>query len=167
MTLQQTEQNEFSTWSSGNLNGYGCMNQPGAGGNAHDDNGKCSSAAVLFDLQGDREAAAFFSRMATAAYGEREHGHCGNVWSMLWALPGVSRGGPLATGACLKEQSWYYELARNWKGDLVYRLIEKGDENNNYTPWNLTGSDILVYGMPLKSLYLTEKTMCCAATARR
>jgi hypothetical protein len=44
----------------------------------HEDNGKCSSAAVLFDLLGDREAAAFFARMATAAYNERERGHTGN-----------------------------------------------------------------------------------------
>jgi len=193
---------EYATTPSGNLNGYGCMNQqglavtialvlarqagvndpavdraidksakflryyvnkgaipygdhqPGAGGNAHDDNGKCSSAAVLFDLLGDREAAAFYSRMATAAYDEREHGHCGNVWNMLWALPGVSRGGPLATAAYLREQSWYYELARNWKGGFVYQLVDKGDENNNYTDWDLTGSYLLSYGLPLRSLYV-------------
>jgi hypothetical protein len=45
------------------------------------------------------------------AYDEREHGHCGNFFNMLWALPGASRGGPLATGAYLKEQSWYYDMA--------------------------------------------------------
>ncbi len=43
----------------------------------HEDNGKCSVAAVFFDLLGDREAAAFFARMATAAYAERERGHTG------------------------------------------------------------------------------------------
>jgi len=127
---------------------------------SHEDNGKCSSAAVLFDLLGDREAAAFFSRMAVAAYDEREHGHCGNFWNMLWALPGASRGGPLATGAYLKEQSWYYELARNWKGGFVYQQIEKGDENNNYTDWDLTGAYLLSYGLPLKSLYVLGKQPC-------
>ena len=134
--------------------------QPGAGGNAHDDNGKCSSAAVLFDLLGDREAAAFFCRMATAAYDEREHGHCGNFWNMLWALPGASRGGPRATGAYLKEQSWYYDLARTWKGGFVYQQIEKGEENNNYTDWDLTGAYLLSYGLPLKSLYVMGKKPC-------
>jgi hypothetical protein len=129
---------------SGNLGGYGCMNQPGitltlamvlareAGvkepdlnrGIAktsrflrqwvnrgaipygdhepwpwHDDNGKCSGAAVLFDLLGDREAAAFYSRMGTAAYAERESGHTGNYFNILWALPGVSRCGPAAAAA--------------------------------------------------------------------
>ena len=127
---------------------------------SHEDNGKCSSAAVLFDLLGDREAAAFFSRMAVAAYDEREHGHCGNFWNMLWALPGASRSGPLATGAYLKEQSWYYELARNWKGGFVYQPIEKGDENNNYTDWDLTGAYLLSYGLPLKSLFVIGKKPC-------
>ena len=196
---------EFFARVDGNLNGYGCMNQPGlavtlslvlarqAGVNdpavaqaigrsakflryyvnkgaipygdhqpwsSHDDNGKCSSAAVLFDLLADREASSFFSRMATAAYDEREHGHCGNFWNMLWALPGASRGGPLATGAYLKEQSWYYDLARNWQGGFVYQQIEKGDENNNYTDWDLTGGYLLSFGLPLKSLYVTGKKPC-------
>ncbi len=124
---------------------------------SHDDNGKSSCAAVMFDLLGDREATSFFARMATAAYDEREHGHCGNLWNMLWALPGASRGGPLATGAYLKEQDWYYELARNWKGGFVYQKIEPGDENDNYTPWDLSGAYLLSYGLPLKSLYVTGK----------
>jgi hypothetical protein len=125
--------------------------------NAHDDNGKCSCAAVLFDLLGDREATSFYSRMATAAFDEREHGHCGNFWNMLWALPGVSHGGPLATGVYLKEQSWYYDLTRNWKGGFVYQEIEAGEENKNYTDWDLTGAYLLSYGLPLKSLFVMGK----------
>jgi hypothetical protein len=70
----------------------------------HEDNGKCSTAAVLFDLLGDREATRYFARMSTAAYDERERGHTGNFFNVLWALPGVSRCGPLATGAYMKEQ---------------------------------------------------------------
>jgi hypothetical protein len=214
-------QGKMGTWGhefarpDGNLNGYGCMNQPGivltlslvlarqggvndpaldrsidksanflryyvnkgaipygdhqpgAGGNVHDDNGKCSSAAVLFDLLGDREAASFFSRMATAAYDEREHGHCGNFFNMLWALPGASRGGPLATGAYLKQQSWYCDLARDWKGGFVYQEIEAGEENHNYTNWDLTGTYLLSYGLPLKSLYVTGKKPCAAPPLSR
>ncbi len=211
-------QGKMGTWGhtfarpDGNLNGYGCMNQPGlvltlslvlarqAGVSDpaldraidksarflrcyvnkgaipygdhqpwpwHDDNGKCSSAAVLFDLLADREAASFFSRMATAAYDEREHGHCGNFFNMLWALPGASRGGPLATGAYLKEQSWYYDLARNWKGGFVYQEIEAGDENKNYTNWDLTGAYLLSFGLPLKSLYVTGRKPCSAPPLNR
>lgn len=127
---------------------------------SHEDNGKCSVAAVLFDLLGDREATAFYSRMATAAYDEREQGHCGNWFNMMWALPGVSRCGPLATGAYMKEQSWYYDLARNWKGGFEYQKVVEGDENNNYTGWDLTGTYLMAFGLPRKSLYVTGKKQC-------
>jgi hypothetical protein len=127
---------------------------------SHDDNGKCSLAAVLFDLLGDHKATSFFARMATAAYDEREQGHCGNWFNMMWALPGVSRGGPLATGAYLKEQSWYYDLARNWQGGFEYQQINPQDENNNYTGWDLTGTYLMSFGLPLKSLYVMGKKPC-------
>ena len=126
----------------------------------HDDNGKTSLAAVLFDVLGDREAVSFFSKMATAAYDEREQGHCGNWFNMMWALPGVSRCGPLATGAYMKEQSWYYDLARNWKGGFEYQKINPHDENNNYTGWDLTGTYLMSFGLPLKSLYVMGKKPC-------
>ncbi len=126
-------------------------------GNAHDDNGKSSCAAVLFDVLGDHEATAFNSKMATAAYDHREQGHCGNFWNMLWAIPGASRSGPHATGAYLKEQAWYYDLSRNWKGAFVYQQIEAGDENNNYNDWDLTGGYLLSFGLYQKSLHILGK----------
>ena len=126
-------------------------------GNAHDDNGKSSCAAVLFDLLGDRDATSFNSWMATAAYDHREQGHCGNFWNVFWAIPGASRSGPLATGAYLKEQAWYYDLSRNWKGGFVYQKIEAGDENNNYTNWDLTGGYLLSFGLYQKSLRMLGK----------
>lgn len=184
---------------SGNLGGYGCMNQPGitltlamalareagvkdpdlnkaiakASGFLrqwvnrgaipygdhepwpwHDDNGKCSDAAVLFDLLGDREAASFYSRMGTAAYAERESGHCGNFFNILWALPGVSRCGPAATAAYFKETSWYYDLARGWDGRVEFVGFPGEDSFNG---WDSTGAYLLGYALPLKSLYLTGR----------
>ncbi len=184
---------------SGNLGGYGCMNQPGipltlamvlareagvkdpdldktitkASGFLrqwvnkgaipygdhepwpwHDDNGKCSGAAVLFDLLGDQEAAAFYSRMGTAAYAERESGHTGNFFNILWALPGVSRCGPAATAAYFKETSWYYDMARGWDGRVEYVGFPGED---SYNGWDCTGSYLLGYALPLRSLYLTGR----------
>jgi HEAT repeat protein len=209
-------QSAVGTWGhkfampNGNLNGYGCMNQPGitlcvgmalardAGVNdpeldraltkaaaflrwyvnkgalpygdhqpwpGHEDNGKCSSAAVLFDLLGDREAAEFFAKMSTAGYSERERGHTGNFFNVLWALPGVARCGPLATGAYLKEQAWYYDLARSWDGTFAYQGSPVGEEEHNkYTGWDSTGAYLLAYALPLKSLRLTGKKPFCVPT---
>lgn len=123
----------------------------------HDDNGKCSSAAVLFDLLGDREAATFFAKMATAAHAERESGHTGNFFNVAWALLGVSRAGPAATAAYLKEQAWYYDLARGWDGTALYQGTPGNWGGHSYGGWDCTGAFLLGYALPLKSLYLTGK----------
>ena len=202
-------QSAVGTWGhrfalpSGNLNGYGCMNQPGlplvigmvlareAGVNepeidraitkasgflrwyvdkgavpygdhppypAHEDNGKCASAAVLFDLLGDQEAATYFSKMATAAYGERERGHTGNYFNMVWALLGVARTGPLGVGAYMQEHGWYYDLARDHTGKFIYQGSPVGEEDHGkYSGWDCSGSFLLAYELPLKSLRITGK----------
>jgi HEAT repeat protein len=128
---------------------------------AHEDNGKCASAAVLFDLLGDREAAEFFTKMSTAAYSERERGHTGNYFNMLWALPGVSRGGPNAVGAYMKEQAWYYDLARDWETNFLYQGSPAGEEEHGkYAGWDCTGGYLLGYALPRKSLLITGKKLC-------
>ena len=124
----------------------------------HEDNGKCSSATVCFDLLGDREAAEFFARMSTAGYSERERGHTGNFFNVLWAMPGVARCGPIATGTYMKEQAWYYDLARGWDGSFKYQGSPAGEEEHyKYTKWDCTGAYLLAYALPLKSLYVTGR----------
>ena len=126
----------------------------------HEDNGKCSSGAVLFDLLGDREAATFFSRMGTAAHAERESGHTGNFFNMLWALPGVSRCGPLATGAYMRETDWNYDLARGWDGRFIYPGVP--GEGGSYTGWDCTGAYLLGYALPLRRTIVTGRKPCVA-----
>lgn len=129
----------------------------------HEDNGKCSSSAVLFDLLADREATDFFARMSTAAYDERERGHTGNYFNVLWALFGVARSGPLATGAYLKETAWYYDLARGWDGMFLYQGSPVGEEEHGkYKGWDCSGSYLLAYALSRKSLLLTGKKPFCA-----
>jgi hypothetical protein len=81
-------------------------------------------------------------------------------------IPGAARSGPLATGAYLKEQAWYYDLSRNWKGGFVYQKVEAGDENDNYTDWDLTGgifacgdveNSASSYGVWFHALYDSER----------
>ena len=125
---------------------------------AHEDNGKCAAAAIFFDLLGERESAEFFAKMSAAAYSERERGHTGNFFNMLWALSGVARCGPLTTGAYLKEHAWYYDLARGWGTKFLYQGSPVGEEESGaYKKWDCSGSYLLGFAMPLKSLRLTGK----------
>lgn len=125
---------------------------------AHEDNGKCAAAAVLFDLLGDREATDFFAKMATAAYSEREQGHTGNYFNYHWALLGVARCGPHAVGAYLKEQAWYYDFARRWDGAFRYQPSPEGaEEYRAYLGWDCSGSHLTALALPRKRLRLTGR----------
>jgi len=125
---------------------------------AHEDNGKCGMAAVLFNLLEEPEGSKFFSRMSLAAHGaERDCGHTGNFWNMTWAMPGVNQSGPNATGAWMKEfGSWYYDLARTHDG--TFRHLGPPQPTPDATAnWDATGAYLLAYAMPLKKLVLTGK----------
>ena len=128
------------------------------GWQVHDDNGKDSIAAVLFDLQGHRAGAQFFSRMTVASHGERERGHTGNYFSFLWGPLGANRAGPLAASAFLKELRWYYDLARRPDGSFRYQGgAGMGGGEHKYGNWDCTGAYVLAYCLPLRKLYLTGR----------
>jgi hypothetical protein len=124
----------------------------------HEDNGKCGMTAVLFNLLGNSKGAEFFSRMSVASHGpERDGGHTGNFWNILWSLPGVAQSGPHATGAWMGEfGAWYFDLARRWDGTFLHQGPPQ--MANDSTPgWDATGGYLLAYAMPLKKLRLTGK----------
>ena len=124
----------------------------------HEDNGKCAMAAVLFNLLGESKGAEFFSRMSVASHGsERDTGHTGNFFNMLWAMPGVAQSGSNATGAWMTEfGSWYFDLARRWDNSYLHQGPPEPEEDS-YAGWDSTGGYLLAYAMPLKKLYLTGK----------
>jgi hypothetical protein len=124
----------------------------------HEDNGKCGMVAVLFNLLGEAKGAEFFSRMCLASHGpERDTGHTGNFFNILWALPGVAQSGPYATGAWMQEfGNWYFDLARRWDGTLLHQGPPEPDRDS-YGGWDCTGVYLLAYAMPLKKIYLTGK----------
>lgn len=132
---------------------------------AHEDNGKCGMAAVLFNLLEEPEGSKFFSRMSLAAHGaERDCGHTGNFWNMTWAMPGVNQSGPQATGAWMKEfGSWYYDLARTHEGFFPHQGPPQATKDSTGN-WDATGAYLLAYAMPLKQLVLTGKV---APTAKQ
>ena len=124
----------------------------------HDDNGKCGMAAVLFNVLNEPKGAEFFSRMSTASHGpERDTGHTGNFFNLLWSMPGVALSGPQATGAWMQEfGAWYFDLARQWDGSFVH-LGPPENGRDSYAGWDCTGSYLLAYAMPLRKITLTGK----------
>ncbi len=124
----------------------------------HDDNGKNGMAAVLFSLLGEPEHAEYFSRMSVACYGpERDCGHTGNFFNMLWAMPGVARSGRHAAGAWMKEfGGWYFDLARRWDGTYLHQGPPQA-RNDSYRNWDCTGIWLLAYAIPKGKLHLTGK----------
>ncbi|MFK7962137.1 MAG: DUF6288 domain-containing protein [Phycisphaerales bacterium] len=123
----------------------------------HDDNGKNGIAAVMFDLLGDVDAATYFSRMSVASHGpERDEGHTGNFFNMLWAMPGVALSGPEATGAWMEEFGWSYDLARRWDGTFQHQG-PPAVRPDSYHEWDSTGAYLLAYAQPRRTLALTGR----------
>lgn len=122
----------------------------------HEDNGKCGMVAVLFDQLGNEKGTEFFAKMSLAAHsGERDCGHTGNFFNITWAMPGVARGGPHATGAWMKEYgSWYFDLARNWDWNFPHQGPPQG-RKDSYGDWDATGMYLIAYAMPRKAIRLT------------
>ena len=124
----------------------------------HEDNGKCGMVAVLFTLLGETNGAAYFTRMSVASHGaERDTGHTGNYFNILWAMPGVALSGPEATGAWMREfGAWYFDLARGPKGNF-FHLGPPEPGNDKYAGWDASGGYLLACAMPLKKILLTGK----------
>ncbi len=124
----------------------------------HEDNGKCGMTAVLFSLLNEPATAEYFSRMSVASHGpERDSGHTGNFFNILWSVPAIAHSGPHATGAWMKEfGGWYFDLAR--RSDFTFPYQGPPQKNNDsYRNWDCTGLYLLSYAMPLKKIYLTGK----------
>lgn len=124
----------------------------------HDDNGKNSAAAIFFSLLGDEAATRYYTRTALAAYGkDREQGHTGNFFNMLWSLPAVSLAGPDATGSWLNQFGWYYDLARDNELHFPYQGYPKQSKSNAYSKWDCPGAYLLHFAAPLKKLRITGR----------
>lgn len=132
---------------------------------AHDDNGKNGIAAVLFNLVGDETAATYFSRMSVACHGaERDTGHTGNFFNMLWAMPGVALSGPDAAGAWMAEFGWAYDLARRWDGGFEHQGPPEV-RPDSYRGWDATGAMMLAFAQAGRRLHLTGRTPSLVAPA--
>ena len=124
----------------------------------HEDNGKCGMAAVLFQLLGEAKSAEYFTRMAVASHGsERDCGHTGNYFNLLWSLPAIAQAGPNATGAWTREfGAWYHDLARRWDGSFAHQGPPEPD-HDSYDGWDASGAYLIAYALPLKKIAITGR----------
>ena len=134
----------------------------------HENNGKGSTAAVMFLAQGNhRSEAQFFAKMSVAGYRNRECGHTGQGFSYLWSALGANVGGPTAAAAFFKESSWHLDLVRRSDGSFTYDGDEqfgpgKTDDNTYYGASSYYGLSpnatyVLTYSLPLQKLFITGK----------
>ncbi len=113
---------------------------------------------VCFQLLGEAKSAEYFTRMAVASHSsERDCGHNGNYFNLLWSLPAIAQAGPNATGAWTNEfGAWYHDLARRWDGSFAHQGPPEPD-HDSYYGWDATGAYLLAYALPLKKIALTGK----------
>lgn len=124
----------------------------------HDDNGKNGAAAVLFNLLGDVDATEYFSRMSVACHGvERDTGHTGNYFNMLWAMPGVALSGPEASGDWMEEFGWGFDLARRWDGTFTHQGPAE-PKYDSYRLWDASGTYLLAYAQAARRTHLSGRT---------
>ncbi len=119
----------------------------------HDNNGKNAAVAIGFDLYGDADAARHFARTAVAGFSERELGHTGNYFGMLWGPLGAARIGDVAVAAHELELRWFTDLARRPDGSFVYQGA--AGEDDSYMGWDATGAFALALALPIRRLVIT------------
>lgn len=132
----------------------------GAANEWFDDNGKSGSAAIFFDLMGNREGAQFFCDMILGSVPRgREIGHTGCFWSHLWGGIGAARGGGWGLHTFLREMDWAFTLERQPNGSMVFQgnAGDAGDKGKPKTQWDCTGARLLQLCVPRKIIYITGK----------
>ncbi len=127
---------------------------------AHEDNGKNSHAAVLFNLLKEPEPARYFARstLASANEGLREFGHTGHFWQHIWGIPGAACGGEKAAVAMLNQMEPIHQLELRHDGSCIYQPATNcGSEHVKYLDWSTAGIRLLHASLPLRKLYITGR----------
>ena len=133
---------------------YG-VHDPNAG--SYNNNGMSGLAAVAFAQHGDKEGAAFFSRMSLASHGGLETGHTGHFFNQLWSGPGTAVAGPTASRAFFKETRWLHILNRKWDGSFTYDCSGYADPIYSYRGLSDTGSHLINHCIGRRALYITGR----------
>ncbi|MFZ9935860.1 MAG: DUF6288 domain-containing protein [Luteolibacter sp.] len=133
---------------------YG-VHDPNSG--SYNNNGMSGLAAVAFAQHGNKEGAAFFSRMSLASHGSLETGHTGHFFNQLWSGPGTAVAGPSATRAFFKESRWLHILNRKWDGSFTYDCSGYKEPIYSYRGLSDTGSHLINHCIGRRALYITGR----------
>jgi hypothetical protein len=115
-------------------------------------NGTSGSAALTFAMLGDRDAAAFYSRMCAGAHAKLEMGHTGTFFCTMWTGLGANLAGPETYAEFFKHWTWLRTLARKWDGGFVFQRPGGGFNYSNLSP---EAAMILHYALPRRKLLIT------------
>ena len=100
-------------------------------------NGTSAMCALVMAMKGNKEGAAFFSKLSAASYETLESGHALYLFNPMWTPLGVAVAGPEATSQFFKKARWVYTMYRTWDG----RFTLNGDE----TKVNASAALVLPY----------------------
>ncbi|MEM7393938.1 MAG: DUF6288 domain-containing protein, partial [Verrucomicrobiota bacterium] len=121
----------------------------------HDNNGRMSIGAVLYDVAGHEKAAEFCVRMTLASWDLREGGHTGHFFAWQWGALGAARGGPLAARSFVEKTRWFTELERRADGSSWYQ--PQLNFPGKYRGWSTTGQRLMQHCLPRRALVITGK----------
>lgn len=125
--------------------------------NSYNNNGMSGLAAVAFSVHGNKEGAAFFSRMSAAAHNIMETGHTGHYFNQLWTGLGANLAGPETTAAFFEETRWLHTLNRNWDGNFTYDCCGYKEPEYSYRGLSDAGSHLLNYCLGRRKLFITGR----------
>lgn len=110
---------------------------------SYNNNGMSGMAAIAFALKGDKEGAAFFSKMSLAASHNIETGHTGHYFNQFWTGLGANVAGPEASQAFYDQTGWLHTLNRKWQGDFTYDGCGYPQPIYSYRGLSDTGSHLI------------------------
>lgn len=124
---------------------------------SYNNNGMSGMAAVAFALKGDKQGAAFFSKMSLAASYNIETGHTGHYFNQLWTGLGASVAGPKASQAFFDQAGWLHTLNRKWQGGFTYDCCAYPNPIYGYRNLSDTGSHLLNLCVGRNKLLITGR----------
>lgn len=118
-------------------------------------NGMSGMAALIFDVQGNKEGARFYALHCAAAAHMIETGHTGPYFNPLWTPLGAHVGGPELTTAYLKQWRWLQTITRKWNGGFAYQ--RPGGGRGSYRRLSASSTHLLYLSLPQRKLITTGR----------